>query len=113
MGGRARFGLRSAILRQGSACPPRLGGSGSGWRGYSRAEELVCRERIAVEDEDAFVIERKFGGLPWNFGCIDGGGVLIAGLAEEGGHSDRLERFYVVGRLGRRRDVDVLSRAER
>ena len=54
--GRASFCLKSAILGQGSACPPHLGG-GEWGRAYLGAEELVRRERIAVEDEDAFFVE--------------------------------------------------------
>ena len=59
-------------------------------RGYSGAEELVRWEGGAVEDEDAFVIEGKFGGLPRDMGRVDGFGLLLLRPAEEGGHTGRL-----------------------
>ena len=55
-----------------------------GWAG-SGAEELVRWAGIAIEDEDAFVIERKLRGLPGNLGGIEGLGFLLLGPAEEGG----------------------------
>ncbi len=70
-----------------------------GSRGNSGAEELVRWAGIAIEDEDAFVIERKLRGLPGDMGGIEGLGFLLLGPAEEGGHPDRLHRFDVVGRL--------------
>ena len=70
-----------------------------GSRGNSGVEKLVQWERVSVQDEDAFIIEGQFGGLPGEMGGIEGLGFLLLGPAEEGGHPDRLHRFDVVGRL--------------
>ena len=88
--------------------PPvrRIWAAGSGGRGYSGTEELVQWERVSVQDEDAFIIEGQFGGLPGDMGGVDGFGLLLLRLGEQGGHTDRLHGFDVVGWLGRGRDVD-------
>jgi hypothetical protein len=48
------------------------GQRGVGGRGYSGTEELVRWVGIAIEDEDAFVMEGKFGGLPRDLGRVVG-----------------------------------------
>ncbi len=82
--------------------------AGVGWRSYSGAEELVRWARIAIENEDAFVIEGKLRGLPREMGRIEALGLFVLSPAEQRGHSDRLHGFDVIGRLGRGRDVDDL-----
>ena len=56
-------------------CRPRAGwkrGRG-GWAGSLNSGDLepVGRDRVAVEDEDAFVIEGEFRGLPGEVGGVE------------------------------------------
>ena len=108
-GSKGLFGME-LVRSRAEWCRPRDGwkrGRG-GWAGSlnSGDRELVGRDRVAVEDEDAFVIEREFRGLPGEVGGIERFGLLCVCPAEEGGHADRLHRFDVVGRIGGRRDVE-------
>ena len=101
------FGVQSRIRCQMGHLDARLRlSAASGRRGaeeesYSGTEELVQWERVSVQDEDAFIIEGQFGGLPGDMGGVDGFGLLLLRLGEQGGHTDRLHGFDVVGWLGR------------
>ena len=61
------------------SCP---GGRAGETEGGLGAEELVRWAGIPVEDEDTFVIEGKFRGLPRDMGRIEGFGLRLLGPEE-------------------------------